>query len=98
MTPTFLTSLAAVLLASLAAPVMANEDRCNEPMANWQPRKAVAKMASEHGWAVRRIKIDDGCYEIYARDSNGQDIEVSVNPATLAIRQINSQRHDKDDG
>jgi hypothetical protein len=44
------------------------DDDCFVPMADWQPRDAVARLAEGNGWSVRRIKIDDGCYEIDGRD------------------------------
>ena len=77
-----------VVLASLfAAPALANDD-CFVPMADWQPREAVARMAAENGWTVRRIKIDDGCYEIDGRDAQGRRVEVTVHPATLQVIEL----------
>jgi hypothetical protein len=35
------------------------DDDCFVPMANWQPREAVERLAKQSGWTVRRIKIDD---------------------------------------
>ena len=32
-----------------------------------------------------RIKIDDGCYEIFGADATGRAIEVMVDPATLEV-------------
>lgn len=61
------------------------EEDCFVPMANWQPREAVAQLAADEGWTVRRIKIDDGCYEIDGSDATGRAIEVKVHPATLQI-------------
>ena len=43
------------------------DDDCDAPIAHWQPRDAVLRMAAEQGWQVQRLKIDDGCYEIRAR-------------------------------
>ena len=45
----------------------------------------VAQAMERTGWAVRRIKIDDGCYEIDGRDADGRRIEVTVHPATLQV-------------
>ncbi len=73
------------LLAVLPAAVAAADDDCFVPMADWQPRDAVARMAEDNGWTVRRIKIDDGCYEIDGTDAEGHRIEVTVHPATLAV-------------
>ena len=64
------------------------DDACTVPMADWQPRAAVQQMAEAQGWTVRRIKIDDGCYEIDASDAEGRAIEVKVDPSSLAIMDL----------
>ncbi|MBN9548541.1 MAG: PepSY domain-containing protein [Alphaproteobacteria bacterium] len=98
--------LALTILACVAAfsagPARA-DDECFVPMADWKPREAVAALAAEHGWTVRRIKIDDGCYEIDGTDAQGQRIGVTVHPSTLEIIQIESRdgaghRHRDDEG
>ena len=77
------------LLASLAATSVAWADEdCSVPMAQWQPREAVQRMAEAQGWTVRRIKIDDGCYEIDGRDADGRASKMTVDPATLTIQAI----------
>ena len=64
------------------------DDDCVVPMADWQPRDAVLRMAADKGWSVRRIKIDDGCYEIDGRDAEGRGIEVTVSPGDLQVIEI----------
>ena len=64
-------------------------------LADWQPREAVAQLAQDKGWTVRRIKIDDGCYEIDGRDAMGRRIEVTVHPATLEVIEV--EYEDEDD-
>ena len=49
------------------------------------------------GWTVRRIKIDDGCYEIDGRDAEGRGIEVTVHPATLEVIGIEYEEEDDAD-
>ncbi len=75
-----------VVLASLdsTGSAIADED-CSVPMTDWQPREAVQRMAEKQGWTVRRVKIDDGCYELKGRDASGRAIEATVDPATLAV-------------
>ena len=73
------------LLATLPAGVALADDDCFVPMADWQPRVAVARLAADRGWTVRRIKIDDGCYEIDGRDAQGRAIEAKVHPGTLRV-------------
>ncbi|MBF9030464.1 PepSY domain-containing protein [Rhodobacterales bacterium HKCCE3408] len=72
-------------LSLFPAGVAFADDDCFVPMADWQPRDAVARLAEENGWTVRRIKIDDGCYEIAGQDADGRQIEVTVHPETLQV-------------
>lgn len=92
--------LALTILASLVALPAGSaraDDDCFIPMADWKPREAVAAMAAELGWTVRRIKIDDGCYEIIGTDAEGRQMEATVNPATLEVMKIEPGDHDRDD-
>ncbi len=81
---TTLTILIVVVSFGAVGVALADDD-CTVPMADWQPRAAVQQMAEAQGWTVRRIKIDDGCYEVDASDAEGRAIEVKVDPSTLAI-------------
>jgi hypothetical protein len=85
-------ALAAMLPGSSAR---ADED-CFVPMSEWQPREAVVKLAREKGWTVRRIRIDDGCYEISGTNAQGRAIEVTVHPATLEVIRTEDEE-DEDD-
>lgn len=75
-------------LAVLPAGMARADEDCFVPMADWQPREAVAQLAAKNGWTVRRIKIDDGCYEIDGTDATGRAIEVTVHPGTLKVIRI----------
>ena len=83
-------------LAALPAGAALADDDCFVPMADWQPREAVAEFAISQGWEVRRIKIDDGCYEIDGRDATGRAIEVKLHPGTLQI--VEFEFEDEDHG
>lgn len=83
-----------VFLAGLPAGSALADNGCYVPMANWQPRDAVARLAEANGWTVRRIKIDDGCYEIDGRDADGRRIEVTVHPATLQVIEVEYEDDD----
>lgn len=91
--------MATTLLIGLGAAgvALADDDDCRVPMADWQPREAVQAMAEAEGWTVRRIKTDDGCYEIKGRDATGREIEVKVDPATLAVVEFEYEDDDDDD-
>lgn len=86
-TPIMLAFLALFPAAALA------DDDCFVPMADWQPRAEVARLAETNGWTVRRIRIDDGCYEIDGTDSAGQRIKVKVHPSTLQVMKIKTDNH-----
>jgi len=83
-------------LAALPAGAALADDDCFVPMADWQPREAVAEFAIAQGWEVRRIKIDDGCYEIDGRDATGRAIEVKLHPGTLQIIEFEFEDDDDD--
>ncbi|WP_281825469.1 PepSY domain-containing protein [Jannaschia rubra] len=81
-------------LAVFPAGIALADDDCFVPMADWQPRESVARLAERNGWTVRRIKIDDGCYEIDGRDAGGRPIEVTVHPATLEVIEFEYEDED----
>ncbi|MBV0913785.1 PepSY domain-containing protein [Anianabacter salinae] len=85
----------ACLAICTASPALADDD-CFVPMENWQPRDAVAELAKSNGWTARRIKIDDGCYEIEGLDAAGRQIEVTVHPATLEVIEFEYEDEDED--
>jgi hypothetical protein len=86
-----------IVLVLLSAGTAQASVRCSVPMTEWQPRDAVTELAARNGWDVRRIKIDDGCYEIYATDINGRPFEVKVSPDTLEVIEVEYEDEDDDD-
>lgn len=83
------------VLIALQAGAAAAKDDCFAAMADWQPREAVVKLAADNGWTPRRIKIDDGCYEIYGTDAQGRRIEVTIHPKSLQIIEIEYEDHEE---
>jgi len=49
----------------------------------WQPQEKLAAMLKEKGWDVRNVKVDGGCYEVYALDDKGERVEAYFHPVTL---------------
>ncbi len=87
--------LMAATLGMAAAPALADDD-CDAPVGRWQSRDAVGQLASSKGWDLQRVKIDDGCYEIRARDANGRSFKAKLDPETLEIVRIKYRDHDDD--
>lgn len=56
---------------------------CNVPEAEWQPQSALETKLKADGWEVRSIKVEDGCYEAYAIDAEGNKIEANFDPKSL---------------
>jgi hypothetical protein len=44
--------------------------------------EAAKAKGTELGYEVRRVKEEDGCYELYAIDKNGAKAELYMNPVT----------------
>lgn len=89
----------AVLMAFVAllgvGPVRADDDGdddCAVPMADWQPRAAVEDLAQAQGWVIERLKVDDGCYQILGTTREGRAVEIKLDPATLAVVEMEDRR------
>jgi hypothetical protein len=63
-------------------------DDCRRPMAEWQSREAVTAHVIERGITTDRLRIDDGCYEVRGRDGDGNRVELKIDPASLAILEL----------
>jgi len=90
---------ATMFFATFGSGAALADDDCSVPMADWQPTQRTSRRWPKYrGWIVQRIKTDDGCYEIRAKDAEGRDIELRVNPATLEIvdMEINNSRYNGD--
>jgi len=78
----------AVVLGILGAgPALASE-HCDAPMSEWQPPEALQQKLSEDGWDVKRIKTEDGCYEAYAIDEQGRQVEAYFDPKTFDVVEL----------
>ena len=53
------------------------------PESGWQSSDVLTKQLTDKGWQVRRIKVDQGCYEVYALDEKGNRVEAYFHPQTL---------------
>lgn len=50
---------------------------------SWRSQDELKAQLVEKGWEVRRIKIDGGCYEVYALNEKGERVEAYFHPQTL---------------
>ncbi len=49
----------------------------------WQTQEKLTGMLKAKGWEVRNIKVDGGCYEVYALDEKKERVEAYFHPVTL---------------
>lgn len=79
-----------VLTAALAASVLASgsalaSDKCSVPQHEWQPQQALQQKLEGEGWKIKKLKVDDGCYEVYGFNAEGKRMEVYFNPKTFDV-------------
>ncbi|MGB5950173.1 MAG: PepSY domain-containing protein [Parvibaculum sp.] len=79
-----LTSAALTSAAMTSSAMAADKDaRCtDQPREQWMSKDAAKAKATALGYEVRRVKVEDGCYEIYAFDSNKAKVEIFMNPVS----------------
>ncbi len=78
--------------AALAGAASSDDD-CKDPIAQWQSREVLKAKLEQQGWVVKRIRIDDGCYEVRAMDEQGRRVKATYAPATLTLLEL-EVKHD----
>ena len=78
---------AALVLAVAAGGAFAQHaERCEAiPKAEWKPKEDLEKKLREQGWKVSRVKVTNGCYEVYGRDEKNRKVETFFHPKTLEV-------------
>jgi hypothetical protein len=77
---------ALALLAVVGSVGMASAEeghKCgNAAEDQWMSKDAVKAKFAVDGTDVRKVKVEDGCYEVYAVTKDGKKTEQVVNPVT----------------
>lgn len=77
---------AALALSTGAAIAQEHKEKCEPvPQSEWRPPAELEKMLVDKGWKIARVKIANGCYEVYARDAKNAKKEVFFHPKTLQL-------------
>ena len=87
----------AVIIALTASGAALADDDCRRPMAEWQSREAVTAHVTALGVTAERLRIDDGCYEVRGRDSDGNRVGLKIDPTSLAILKLEVRFRSGDD-
>ena len=73
-----------VALAFTASAQAQHAERCEPiPKEQWKPQAELERKLTDMGWKIRRVKIENGCYEVYGTDVKGGKVEVFFHPKTF---------------
>ena len=80
-------ALAGFSALAFAQPALADGDVvCSSgPQAGWEELAKLRKKAWQQGWEVLEVQVQGDCYEVYARNEQGQAIEAFFHPVTLEM-------------
>ena len=68
----------------IAAPAMAADATCSTaPASKFKPKAALESQLAAAGLTVRQIKLENGCYEVYAVDKDKKKVNTAYNAETL---------------
>ena len=56
---------------------------CDTDETKWQSMEALEEKLVADGWEVRKVKIDEGCYEAYGTTPEGDRVEAYFDPITF---------------
>ena len=66
--------MAARLLAARPPRFAQHTEKCEPiPQEEWQPQADLERKLTNKGWKISRVKITNGCYEVYARDEKNDE-------------------------
>jgi hypothetical protein len=75
---------AALAIASVQVAGATGLATCDSgPQDGWQSQEKLTATLKEKGWEIRNVKVDGGCYEVYAIDDKGERVEAYFHPVTL---------------
>lgn len=72
------------LLAGFAGAAAASDYCTMAPSSEWRSQDDARAAATALGYEVVRVKVEDGCYELYAR-KDGRKLEVYMDPVKLTV-------------
>jgi hypothetical protein len=83
---TFLALAAAALLAGPVTSFAQHAEKCEPiPKEEWKPQADLERKLANQGWKVSRVKITNGCYEVYGRDEKNNKVETFFHPKTFEV-------------
>ena len=79
--------LLTIALALAAGSVFAQHaEKCEAiPKEEWKPQAELERKLTNMGWKISRVKITNGCYEVYGKNEKGGNVETFFHPKTFEV-------------
>ena len=78
--------LGAALVAVSVSAAAQHAEKCDPiPQEQWRPQADLERMLARQGWKISRVKITNGCYEVYGKDAKNQPVETFFHPKTFEV-------------
>jgi hypothetical protein len=78
-----------ITLLALAASGTAfaqHAEKCDPiPKEEWKSQAELERKLKNEGWTISRVKIENGCYEVYGKNATGKKMETFFHPKTFEI-------------
>lgn len=89
--PALSVAVASLLVSGIAVSSNSDLECTDAPQSEWMSEEEITAKAEELGYEVRKVKADDGCYEVYAK-RDGERYEVYFHPITGEV--VEEERDD----
>lgn len=74
-----------LVLSAVCSSASAGEKCTDAPRTSWLSTNDVTTKLAQQGLRVQKIEVDDGCYEVHATRSNGDQIELKLHPINATV-------------
>jgi hypothetical protein len=73
-------------LAAAGSALAQHAEKCEPiPKDEWKPQAELERKLKNEGWTISRVKIENGCYEVYGKNAVGKKMETFFHPKTLEV-------------
>jgi hypothetical protein len=78
--------IALLSLAAAGSAFAQHAEKCEPiPKEEWKPQAELERKLKNEGWTISRVKIENGCYEVYGKNAVGKKMETFFHPKTLEV-------------
>jgi hypothetical protein len=78
--------IALLTLAAAGSAVAQHAEKCEPiPKDDWKPQAELERKLRNEGWTISRVKIENGCYEVYGKNAVGKKMETFFHPKTFEV-------------